>query len=180
MSIQPDTPFSGIFFCVTARSIYEVNLQARDPVSECGNAPILRKVAMRPGSNTHNGRTVPWYVRGKFHLAITPDGIKRYSINPHQRESTGRIPLPDISTVDPKLRALGTGPIVGLFLRRDEADSCLEHSEFMPVFELLWLRETTDVLAQITGLHPLISISIETQKLIAARADQAAKSRPPC
>ena len=176
MNAPSSSPFSDNFFCVTARSIYEVNLQIRDPISSLGDAPVLRKIAMRPGHGNDNGRTPGWYVRGKFHLAITPDGIKRYSLIPHQRESTGRIPLPDISMVDPKLRSLGTGPIVGLFLNRAAADACHECSDRgAVVFDPQWLGQTSEVLARITDRHPLISISATTHDLMSMRAKSTQK-----
>jgi hypothetical protein len=149
-----DEFFTGRIFLATISSVWKISI--RDLCS----SPEIMKVHIR-----HTGQDLEVPVGGcligKFYVAITSKGAYRYSMANHQRKLLSEPPK-RIEEVKKSLWGQKTWDIVGLFLRQDEADACLDQ-QFKEVFDRRWHYPTKEVLLAIGMNHPLITISTDRE-----------------
>ncbi|HEY4498453.1 MAG TPA: hypothetical protein VJH94_00135 [Candidatus Paceibacterota bacterium] len=148
--------FAGKFFLVTRYSIFRISIP-----DDLRTSPEVMKVALR-----HTGKDlevpVGGVLQGGFYLAITglPDvGMRKYRMCRHQREPVAEAPK-QIGEIKKSLRGTKTWGIVGLFMRRSDAEACFETTH-QKIFDPRWAVNTTEVLKRIGMDHPLITISTE-------------------
>lgn len=144
--------FTGVFHVVTAHSLYEVK------VTDLVTSPTIRKM----GYKGTEKRVVPVTGRflGGYYVGITANGVHKYRAFRGQKAPSpcGGLPkrFEDIKVA--RLRNMRTGPVVGLFFGRNEADECLAEGE-VEVFDQRWLASTREVLLRIGYFHPLVTLS---------------------
>lgn len=155
--------FNGTFFCCTRHSTYQIRVPA-----DCISRPIVMKVATIP-----DGRELQVPVGGIFRygvfIAITKKYLWQYSAHV---EPSREHPAPQPSSIPPailgaKKSMTQTGRIVGLFLRRGEADECHEANlqmyrtgiELAKPFDPRWLDKSRRTVAMIGNHHPWVCIA---------------------
>lgn len=144
--------YVGQFYWVTRHSLYCVTI--RDLVT----TPEIMKMSTWGGREL--GVPVGAIFRGKFYVALTSEGMIRYSNFKHQRALDPDGPPKPLERLSRKRRGMRTGGPVGIFLNRDPADDCYaHHSENF--FDSRWHNHTAQALNAIGSTHPLVTISRE-------------------
>lgn len=134
------------FFAVTTTSVYSVTDERDDQ-----GYPIVQKIAIKKGKNSKipiggrlkNGRLV----------GIQADGIVLYDED-HPRPGRRQDP----EGVNTAFWGGHTSPVVALFLKEDEARTCL-NSKDLEKCDPRWEIQTKKVLSLIKDDHPVLVVS---------------------
>lgn len=157
MPDKSKTHFTGTFYFVTQWSIYQCKIEALDKV------PVITKVAFR-SERSPKVTPVGGTLKPRFHWAITNLGVIAYQVSRHQSRISPTGPIARVEELPSRFRGSQTKPLIGLFLERNEADSCLgwaaTQTGTLAAFQTDFDQNTVEVLSLIGLRHPLISLSV--------------------